>query len=205
MSSYRVLSTSSPSCVFIVTHFSHNLSFIMSQPDKLDRILSKLNSMESRITSINTHLASLTTTVKTLQTTVDNHTKEIAELCTLMDQQKTEINKLKLSHHRREQRLRSTTIRLFNFPYTVGESLENFKALSAKVYDRVIRPTLAAAKAAGDLGSVPQQQNAVEACFRAYRQEQEAADKPPPPVVIRLSNNIKFAVMKHAAASPPPQ
>ncbi len=104
---------------------------IMAQPDKLYLILGKvmkLDSIEEQISNINNKLSALSTSVSTLETTVTGHTVEIAELRSLLDQQKSEISKLKLSHHKREQRLRSTTVRLFNFPYTVGESLENYKA-----------------------------------------------------------------------------
>ncbi len=181
----------------------------MSRDDKIDLILNKvmkLDNMETQIETINTKLSALTTTVTTIQATVETHTSDIAELRSQLDEQKAEIRTLKTSHHRREMRLRANTVRLFNFPYCVGESLENFKSLSAKVYDRVIKPTLVAAKAAGDLGSVPQQQTAIESCFRIYRQSGDDITRlPPPPVVIRLtSHNIKVAVMKNRRCVPPP-
>ena len=175
--------------------------------NKLDLILSKVNkldSIEERIAGISTSLNTLTTKVTALSTTVETHSSDIAELRSRLDKQSDEIRSLKSSHHKREQRLRSNTARLFNFPYAVGESLENFKSLTGKVYDRVIKPTLVAAKAAGDICTVPQQQTAIENCFRVYHGE-VTADKPPPPVVIRLAGpNIKFAVMKNRRCVPLP-
>ena len=178
--------------------------------DKLDQILAqvkKLDSVEATVKDIDARLLSLSTTVGNLQSTVSSHTSEIAEIKADLAKHKTEIRTIKTAQHLREQRLRSTTVRLFNFPYQVGESLDNFKALSSRVYDRIIKPTLVAAKSSGDLGSVPQQQTAVEACFRFYspNQPEAAASSPPPPVIIRLSSNsIKSAVMKNRRCIPPP-
>lgn len=177
----------------------------LNNNDKLDLILTKLDSLETQIGSISKDLTTLNNTVTTLKTSVESNTSEIAELKARMDKHDKEMLLLKSSHHKREQRLRSNTIRLFNFPYTLGESLENFKSLTSKVYDRVIKPTLVAAKAAGDLGSVPQQSTVIENCFRAYRKEEEPSNRSPPPVLIRLAGpNFKFAIMKNRRVIPPP-
>ncbi len=169
-----------------------------------------LDAMERKIDDLSTRLDSISTTVTSLQSTVDTHTSDIAQL-------RSEIKTLKTSQQVREQRLRASTIRLFNYPYFAGESLDNFKALTAKVYDRVIRPTLVAAKSAGDVGSVQQQQNVVESCFRVYPRGHSGAagdaandgatgpSTPSGPIIIRLSNTaIKSTIMKHRKSIPPP-
>ncbi len=136
---------------------------------------------------------------------IANNTAAIAELRAELQLNKVEVKSLKTSHNLREQRLRATTIRLFNFPTSLGESVDNYRPLATKVYDRVVRPTLVAAKAAGDIGTVYQQQNCIEACFRAFSPKEPAPGSPPPPIIIRLTNNsIKSAVMKNRKHIPLP-
>ena len=182
----------------------------MSRDPLLNQIWDKvknLDAVEEKIDGLSTRLDGLKTTVDTLQNTVNTHTSEIAEIRSELATTRAEVKSLKTSHHVREQRLRSTTVRLFNYPYFRGESLDNFKALAAKIYERIIRPTLVAAKTAGDAGSVQQQQNVIEACFRVYARNQsdEASAPASTPIIIRLaSSSIKQLVMKHRKAIPPP-
>ena len=75
------------------------------------------------------------------------------------------------------------------------------------MYDRILRPALVAAKTARDIGTIPQVQTAVEACFRAFTQTEPATSTPatPPPVIVRLSTTtLKWAVMKHRRNIPLP-
>ncbi len=171
-----------------------------SDSAKLDAIISKLkklDTLEGKIDDFNNRFESLSNKVT-------SNTNDIAAIRDDLDKFKvkvnTDIRSLRTSHNNREQRLRSSTIRIFNVPYTRGESLDNFKGLTAKVYDRIIRPTLVAAKSAGDIGSVQQQQNVIDSCFRAFtaRDPAEASPQtPPPPVIVRLANNsLKGTVMK---------
>ena len=152
---------------------------------KLDEILErlkKLDSLENKMDSLSGQFRSLSTEVSSLKTSVNTNTSDISNVKTELNQVKAEmlsykqeVRKLKTAHNTREQRLRSSTIRIFNVPTSLGESLENYKSLSAKVYDRILRPALSAAKLAGDIGVVPQIQNAVEACFRAFSQKEPEA------------------------------
>jgi len=168
--------------------------------EKIDLILnkvSKLDAMEEEISKINRGLTTLTSTVNTIQGTVNTHTQDIVNIRQELEKQKAELHAVKTAQHVREQRLRATTLRVFNFPHTMGETVDNFKGLSAKVYDRILKPALVAAKAAGDLGTVPQQQTVLEACFRVYRREGEDQNLRAP-VIIRLANTtFKAAIMKH--------
>ncbi len=175
--------------------------YIIQQLKKLDT----LEALNTKIDGIATDLRSLSATVAVLQTTVSNNstsiatnTSDIAELREEMTKYKAEVKALKTTHNMREQRLHATTIRLFNFPTMDGESVDNYRPLALRIYDRFIRPALVAAKAAGDIGVVSQQQNCIEACFRVFSPREPSPGAPPPPVIIRLStNSIKFAVMKH--------
>ena len=176
--------------------------------DKLDLILEKLKSfdtLEKKIDNLDSKFNDLSTTVNTLNTTVASHTSEIAEIRAELAKNKEDIRSLKVSHNNREQRLRACTLRLFNFPTAPGESVDNYKPLAAKVYDRIIRPALSAAKGAGDIGTLPQQQNAMEACFRVFSPQGPVPPTTSPPVIIRLvSMAVKTAVMKHRRAVPLP-
>lgn len=176
------------------------------KPDKLDQILAQLKSLDSKVDSVNSKLEALNTTVTNLGKEVASNTADIKELRADFEKYKTdseaELKKLKTSFNHREQQLRSTTVRIFNLPPIFGESVDNYKGLASRVYDCLIRPALVAAKAAGDLATVPQQQNSIEACFRAYVPVEPAAGSPPAPVICRLSSRfIKFAVMKNRKAA----
>ena len=172
---------------------------------KLDQILlklQKLDSVEEKIDKLNNKFESLSAKVDSLESSVATNAACIStiqeELLAFKTETKRDIKNLKTSHNAREQRLRASTVRVFNIPYVVGEPLDNYKLLSSKVYDKVLRPALVAAKAAGDLGSVPQQQNVIEACYRAFTQQEPSGDGPPPPVIARLvSTAVKIAVLKH--------
>ncbi len=188
---------------------------------KLDLILSKLESMETKFDGFLTRFDALSTRVDTLESSITSNTANIstnaasiAAIQSELASNKAEIRTLKTSFNNREQRLRSTTLRIFNVPATVGESLENFKPLASKVYDKILRPALVAAKSAGDIPSVPQQATLIEACFRTSTNTSPplvpvgASASPTinaPPIVVRLSSNtFRWAIMKHRRSVPLP-
>ena len=104
-----------------------------------------------------------------------------------------ELRNVKNTLNVREQQLRSTQVRVFNFPVAADETT----GLTARIYDRILKPLLTAAKTAGDLGSVPQVQNTIEACYRVFTKEEPAEGQPPPPIVIRFATKqLKIAVLK---------
>ncbi len=183
-----------------------------SDSAKLDQILEKLKSfdtLEGKIDGIDRKFGELNSTVTKLQASVTQHSNDIEEIRAELASYKAEVRTLKTAHNSREQRLRASTVRLFNFPVAIGESVDNYKPLAAKVYDRIIKPTLQAARAAGDIGSTPQQQNAIEACFRIAHRDpavgSSSSPPPSPPIVIRLSSTaIKASVMKFRRSIPPP-
>ncbi len=104
---------------------------------KLDAILARLSvldSVEGKIDNLSTDVRRITATIETIQSSVKSNTDDIttrrAELALMrkeMDTHKQEVKLLKTSHNNREQRLRACTLRIFNLPYTIGESLDNSK------------------------------------------------------------------------------
>ncbi len=166
--------------------------------DALDSLSTKIDSISTTLDKLSSSVNSLWASVTTNTDSIATNTAAIAEIKEEMAKHKMEMKSLKTSHNSREQRLRATTVRLFNFPVTIGESIDNYKPLSTRVYDKIIRPALVAAKAAGGIGTVSQQQNCIEACFRSFSPREPAPGSPPPPIIIRLSSNAtKFAVMKN--------
>ena len=107
-----------------------------------------------------------------------------------------ELRSVKNTLNVREQQLKSTQVRIFNFPVAADDAA----GLTARIYDRILRPLLSAAKTARDLGSVPQVQNVVESCY----QEEPEEGQPPPPVIIRFTTKqLKIAALKQRRQSMP--
>ncbi len=156
-----------------------------SDSAKLDLILSRLGALDTKFDGLLLTFGELSTKVDALQTTVDDHKESIAAIRAELDTNKAEMRAIKTSHNAREQRLRSNTLRVFNIPYSDGESADNFKPLAAKIYDRILRPTMVAAKNSGDIGAVPQQATIIEACFRAFTPSSHPADAARPPPGVR--------------------
>ena len=110
------------------------------------------------------------------------------------------MKKLKETCNSRDQDSRSTVIRVFNFPVSETESADGNKGLSNKVYDRVIKPVLAAAKNKGELAALPQLQTILTECFRTRSAvtSSSGGTPPPPPVILKLSSSIyKVAIMRN--------
>ncbi len=175
---------------------------------KLDAILNRLEAMDTKLDEYNSAVQRLTTTVNTIRSDVDDHTRDIAELREELNKYKTdnrEVRGLKEQLNHREQQIRNSTIRIFNLRPLRGESIDNYKGLSARVYDKIIRPVLIAAKTAGDLGSVPQVQDAIDGCYRVFSPTEPDASRPPSPVVVKFfSHGLKAAFMKHRKNIPLP-
>jgi predicted RNase H-like nuclease (RuvC/YqgF family) len=66
----------------------------------------------------------------------------------------------------REQELRGLTIRINGFPYTDEEKTSDSKALSKRVYDRILFPMLNYAKSRNEINKVPTINNTISSCYR---------------------------------------
>jgi hypothetical protein len=73
--------------------------------------------------------------------------------------------KLKEQANDRDQQARDLTVCLFNFPIADGDTAETGRTLATKS-DRILKPILVAAKAKGDISSVPVANNVLEDAFR---------------------------------------
>jgi len=159
-----------------------------SQDAKLDLILSEMASLKKSTAEI----ALLVTRVNTLETTVAAQQATINAL-------NTDVKNLKDLVNFREQQHRSSTIRVFNFPGSDAET-----NLATKVYDRLFKPILAAAKQKGDLATLPQVGTTIENIYRAGKFA-AGANKPPPPIVVKLSSTtIRMALLRNKRLNTPP-
>jgi len=170
--------------------------------DKADQILEELRLLNAKVDGVDGKLEALNNTVKGLRTDVDRNSISIAaiqdDLNTYKETTNADILAIKTSFNRREQQLRSCTVRIFNFQVSPGESVDNYKGLGVRVYDRLIQPALAAAVQGGDLAKILAQSASIEACFRAFSPSEPAPGDPPAPVICRLSSrHVKFCLMKY--------
>ena len=162
----------------------------LNKLDTLDSVVDKLDSLSATVNSISAQ-------VNTLQGKVECNTQSIANLRSefehFKEESTREMRSVKNTLNWREQQLRANTVRLFNFPVGPDETSN----LPACMYDRIIKPLLTAAKAAGDIASVPQVQNTLETAYRAFTQEEPVEGAPPPPIVIRFATRaLKIATLK---------
>ena len=103
----------------------------------------------------------------------------------------------------RDQEARGNAIRLFGLPITQEES-SGTKHLSNIVYDRILKPILTAARAKGDITSIPHSANLIEDCYRANKSAAGAsASDSPPPIIIKMSKPHRLAVLRNKRLNMP--
>jgi len=163
----------------------------MSSMDaKLDLILANIQDLSYKFDKLESKVA-------VLQQTSAVHDQSIADL-------QKEVLQLKEAGNTRDQEGRIKVIRIFNLPIAEDEAANANKILASKVYERVLKPVLTAAKSKGDIASLPQQQTLIEDCFRARGPSSGSGSGPPPPVIVKLtSHNFKTALMKNKRDSIP--
>ena len=165
---------------------------------KLDQILLQLKAlgpMQTLLEGLNESISVVKEEVKTLQFDVGALDERLTSLEREMKTQK------ELSNHQQQQ-LRTLTLRLLNFPVVTGEKDDNNTGLKTRVYDRILKPLLSAAKASKSISTLPQLGSVIEACFRPYNSTNPAI---PPPVILKLvSRPIKLALLKHRKDIPKP-
>ena len=161
----------------------------LTMDQKLDLMLQKISSVEDK----QQNLEKLVNRVSELENIVHGQTEVIKNLTSEVTILKDKVNSF-------EQLQRGNAIRLFGFPGSNDET-----NLSGRVYDRILKPILAAAKTKGDISSVPQINNLVEDVFRAGKFA-AGANKPPPPVIIKFTATAaaaRLAVLRNKRTSMP--
>ena len=166
----------------------------LSADQKLDLVLQELAAvkvMQQNIEKVVNRVATLEATVAAQATVINNHEETIKTLV-------AEMKTIKEKTNAQDQQLKSNAVRLFNFPGSNDET-----GLPAKIYDRILKPILVAAKAKGDLATVPQLNNVIEEAFRAGRFA-AGPNKPPPPVIIKFTSPaVRLAILKNKRTNTP--
>jgi len=154
---------------------------------KLDLLLQDLAIVKEKVVG----MEKLYSQVTVLETTVKEQEKTIRSQALDITYLKEQVNGLNQLH-------KGKTLRLFNLPGSDDET-----HLSTKVYDRILKPILVAAKAKGDISTLPQMCNVIEDCFRAGRFS-PGANKPPPPIIIKFTSTaIRLAILKNKRINMP--
>ena len=128
----------------------------------------------------------------------------IEKLETSYEALSNEVLTLKNLVNVREQELRTCNIRISGFPLTLEEKMSDSKHLSERIYDRVLRPILTAAKANGLVEKVPTLLNTISNCYRIGNAATKPGKPNAPPVVVKLTSSVlKVAIMKSKKDSTP--
>lgn len=159
----------------------------LSDSQKLDLLIKGQGKLEIEISDLKT-IVTRVTTLEAIVTEQDNAIKSLQQ----------EVRLLKDRDNVREQCSRGNALRLFNFPGSDSET-----NLASKVYDKLLKPILVAAKAKGDYPTVPQVGTTIEEVFRVGKFA-HGSNKPPPPIIIKFSTPaVRIAVLKNKRVSTP--
>jgi len=159
----------------------------LSSEQKLDMILSEISEVKQLVNRV----ATLENQVAEQDNTIQFLTSEVTSL-------RAEVKTLKEKVNHSDQLQKGNALRLFGFPGSNDET-----SLSSKIYDRVLKPILVAAKSKGDLSTVPQLNNVIEDSFRIGKFS-PGPNKPPPPIIIKFSSPaVRLAILKNKRTNMP--
>ena len=166
----------------------------MNSEQKLDFLIATMLTMQKSMAKID-ELVTRTTQLET-------QNLHLAERCTSLEKNLStvskEVKELKDQNNFFLQSSKSNAVRLFNFPGSNDET-----NLSAKVFDRILKPIFTAAKTKGDIPSVPKESTVIDSIFRAGRFS-PGRNKPPPPIIIKFSSAAhRTAIFKNKRINMP--
>ena len=169
---------------------------LQSLEAKLDMLLKKMDDFSA-----------LQAKVVRLETIVNDLSENVTSL-------NKEVLSLKEQANVREQQARGNSIRIFGLAVSEEEAEDTSgKVLSKRVYDLLIKPVLAAAKANKEIDVLPQQFNAISDVYRVRVGKVKAKatipglpqDPPAPaPIIVKFSSpHIRLAFLRNKRASLP--
>jgi hypothetical protein len=158
-------------------------------------------SLEDKVDTILELLVKQSTLLTKSQEKIEQLEKENAEMKHSITSLNREIFTLKNSSNRRDQLLLSNSIRVFGISISEDEPIatDGGKALCVKVFDKIIKPVLLAAKIKGATAS-----NTIEDCYRLGKASTDKAR--PPPLVIKLTSpSLRLTILrnKKSGLAPP--
>jgi hypothetical protein len=158
--------------------------------EQLNTVISMLKEQAQTLNETRSMLAESQAKVSVLENKVSSLEVKVTSL-------ESDILALKETSNNREQQSKLCSIRIHGFPVTDEElaATDGGKPLSLKIYDRLLKPILTAAKAKGDIASVPHCANVVEDCYRAGRPTKTGR---PMPIVVKITNkNLRLAILRN--------
>ena len=167
---------------------------LQSLEAKLDMLLKKMDDFSA-----------LQAKVVRLETIVNDLSENVTSL-------NKEVLSLKEQANVREQQSRGNSIRIFGLTVNEEEAEDTSgKVLSKRVYDFLIKPVLAAAKASKQIDVLPQQFNTISDVYRVRVGKVKAAipglPQGPPalaPIIVKFSSpHIRLAFLRNKRASLP--
>jgi hypothetical protein len=123
--------------------------------------------------------------------------ENVATLQSTVLAQDRKIRLLKDRANAAAQLTKANSIRLVGYPASDKETktTDGGKSFTARIYDKILKPVLAVAKAKGDIPSVPSLANTVESVYRAGRVSPGARL---PPIVIVFNNKAaRLAILRN--------
>ena len=152
-------------------------------PPTLESLDAKLNTLLKKMdefSAVRVEVEEMRVAVSTLMETVASQGREIMSL-------KEQANS-------RDQQLRSSSVRLYGFGHAAEDATDP-RALSKRVYDSVVKPVLAVAKANKMIDVLPQLANAITEVYRVrvFTTQELIPGLPPPPPPPPAPVIIKFA------------
>lgn len=159
--------------------------------DTIDSVVTKLDDLQATVQNISLTVTQLQDTVKTNSTDI---TEIKLDLANFKQETIHEVRSLKHTLNLREQQLRSSNVRIFNFPVAHNEA----NGLAGHLYDRILRPLFVEAYAAGDVDAIPLFRECVDSCYRVFSPGELEAGQSPPPILVKFVNKkFKIAALKH--------
>jgi hypothetical protein len=154
---------------------------------KMDTVLSPLLKQSKQLSAYEEKISSLEVEIKNLRSAVNVLTRE--------------VNNLKTAVNNSDQLRRSNTIRLLGFSMSEDKAgaKNGSKPLATRVYDKVLKPILSAARAKG---AIPSCASVIEECYRGGKASSDKSK--PSPVVIKLcSKQFHLSIMCNKKAGMP--
>lgn len=159
--------------------------------EKLDMVLSMLVQQSKLLQQYQEKITVLESDNKAMLSSIGNLNKE--------------INVLKNTVNRHEQQALGNSIRIFGLSMSEDEAnaTDGGKALTSRVYEKLLKPILASAKEKDAIPKVPTLAASIEQCFRVGKVMTDKSR--PPPIIVRLTSHaLKLALLRNKKLATPP-
>ena len=165
------------------------------------------NSINNLEATLKGQLANMSQAVESLRAQLAAKDTQVAELTKESKQQREEIDHLKFNLNNIQQAERGCNLRVLglNVPTEDIEALGSSKAIMKKVYERLLKPVLTAAKAMNAIDSIPKFDNLLVSAHFAGKPVKDPQGRVlPAPILVKFHNaDMRTVVLKHKKLSMP--